>query len=147
MGNSLYRDVIKPGKVQKMSCPDFIKHEYGIEMSTPAKLSFWQRFAKLMDVGLLKDIVYLNILFGLSIFYVAEMNFKMITPFFLANLGYTKLDVASCLSVSALTDILARVVIPPICDRTKVSKRLVFMIAIFFVAITRSSKPFWTYTN
>lgn len=146
VGNSLYRDSfnsLKPGvggKVQKMSCPDFIRSEFGIEMTMPPKVPIWKRFGELMDVGLLKDVIYLNILFGLSIFYVAEMNFKMITPFFLANLGYSKSDTAFCLSVSALTDILARVIVPPICDRTKVSKRLVFMFSIFFVAVTRSSK-------
>lgn len=53
----------------------------------PVKQSFWRRFIALMDVSLLKDRGYLNILFGLSIFYVAEMNFKMITPFFFASLG------------------------------------------------------------
>lgn len=96
MGNSMYRDSfnsMKPGvKVQKMSCPDFIRSEFGIEMTMPPKVPIWKRFAELMDVDLLKDIIYLNILFGLSIFYVAEMNFKMVTPFFLANLGYSKSD-------------------------------------------------------
>lgn len=125
---------------QKLSCPDFIKTDLDNFMPEPKKESFWVRFAHLMDVDLLKDRTYLNILFGLSIFYVAEMNFKMVTPFFLANLGYTKSEVAYCLSISALTDIFARIIVPPICDKTKISKRLVFMVSIFFVAITRSSE-------
>lgn len=124
----------------KLSCPDFIKTDLDNVLPEPKKESFWVRFAHLMDVDLLKDKIYLNILFGLSIFYVAEMNFKMVTPFFLANLGYTKSEVAYCLSISALTDIFARIIVPPICDKTKVSKRLVFMTSIFFVAITRSSE-------
>lgn len=147
VGTSLYRDSLnssfkmsKSDISQKLSCPDFIKTDLGLEMPEPKKESFWRRFANLMDIGLLKDGIYLNILFGLSIFYVAEMNFKMVTPFFLANLGYSKADTAYCLSISALTDILARVVVPPICDKTKVSKRLVFMVSIGFVAITRSSE-------
>lgn len=147
VGNSLYRDSLnssfkmsKADIAQKLSCPDFIKSDLGLEMPEPKKESFWRRFANLMDVGILKDGIYLNILFGLSIFYVAEMNFKMVTPFFLANLGYSKADTAYCLSISALTDILARVIVPPICDKTKVSKRLVFMVSIGFVAITRSSE-------
>lgn len=97
VGTSLYRDSLnssfkmsKADLTQKFSCPDFIKSDMGIEMMKPKKESFWRRFAALMDVGILKDGTYLNILFGLSIFYVAEMNFKMVTPFFLANLGYSK---------------------------------------------------------
>lgn len=113
--------------------------DQGIEM-TPKKLGFWRRFADLMDVDILKDKIYLNILFGLSIFYVAEMNFKMVTPFFFANLGYSKTDVAYCLSMTAISDIAARVVLPPICDRFDIQKRLIFFVSIFFVAITRSSE-------
>lgn len=104
------------------------------------KPGFWVRFADLMDVDLLKDKMFLNILFGLSIFYVAEMNFKMVTPFFFANLGYDKKDVAFCLSITAITDIAARIVLPPIFDRTNIKKRTVFLVSIIFVAITRSSK-------
>lgn len=97
VGSSLYRDSLnssfkmsKADMSQKLSCPDFIKTDLGLEMPEPKKESFWSRFATLMDVGLLKDGIYLNILFGLSIFYVAEMNFKMVTPFFLANLGWVR---------------------------------------------------------
>lgn len=64
----------------------------------------------------------------------------MITPFFIRSLGYSKSDVAMCLSVSALTDIIARVIVPPICDKLNVTKRVIFMTSIFFVAVTRSSK-------
>lgn len=125
------------------SVADFVKSEPGLEMAgieEPKKISFWQRFIKLLDVQLLKDKSFLNLLFGLSIFYVAETNFKMVTPFFLNNIGFDKSDVAYFLSITAITDILARLVIPPICDKFDVSKRLVFTISIFFVGIFRSSK-------
>ncbi|XP_055586142.1 uncharacterized protein LOC129738856 [Uranotaenia lowii] len=114
-----------------------VKSELGLEMIKP-KVTFFQRFTALMDVGLLKDIYYLNILFGLSIFYVAEMNFKMVTPFFLTSLGFDKSETAFFLSVSALTDIAARVIVPPIGDKLKIRKRLLFMTSLVFVAITRS---------
>lgn len=112
----------------------------GIDFATPAKKGFWKRFIELMDVSLLKDPGYLNILFGLSIFYVAEMNFKMVTPFFFANLGYAKTEVAYCLSVTAISDIAARIILPPICDRFNVKKRNIFFVSILFVGITRSSE-------
>lgn len=106
----------------------------------PVKQSFWRRFIELMDVSLLKDRGYLNILFGLSIFYVAEMNFKMITPFFFASLGYSKTDVAYCLSITAISDISSRIILPPICDRFAIKKRTIFFVSILFVGVTRSSK-------
>ncbi|XP_062701001.1 uncharacterized protein LOC109427373 [Aedes albopictus] len=116
---------------------DTVKSELGLEMVKP-KVSFLQRFTALMDVGLLRDVIYLNILFGLSIFYVAEMNFKMVTPFFLSSLGFSKAETAYFLSVSALTDIAARIIVPPIGDKLKIRKRLLFMTSLVFVAITRS---------
>ncbi|KAH8342654.1 hypothetical protein KR067_008409 [Drosophila pandora] len=102
------------------------------------KPGFWRRFADLLDIDMLKDKMFLNLLFGLSIFYVAEMNFKMVTPFFFANLGYEKADVAFCLSITAITDIAARIVLPPIFDRTTIKKRTIFLVSIIFVALTRS---------
>lgn len=143
-----HRDSFSKSPPFKPSSTDFVKSENGLQMANivgkeEKRPNFWRRFITLMDVGILKDRIYLNILFGLSSFYVAEMNFKMITPFFFASLGYSKRDTAHCLSMTAITDILARVVIPPICDKFDVSKRLVFFISIFFVGITRSSKFFF----
>lgn len=118
--------------------------DLGIDITTPpVKQSFWRRFIALLDVSLLKDRGYLNILFGLSIFYVAEMNFKMITPFFFASLGYSKTDVAYCLSITAISDISSRIILPPICDRFPIKKRTIFFVSILFVGVTRSSKYFW----
>lgn len=104
----------------------------------PSHESYWKRVVHFMDLDLLKDPVYLNILFGLSIFYVAEVNFKMIVPFFLHDLGYTKQDTAFFLSMTAVSDILARAVLPPICDRMKITRRLIFVISAIFLGLSRS---------
>lgn len=102
--------------------------------------TIWQRIVKFMDLDLLQDPIYLNLIFGLSIFYVAEQNFKMVVPFFFASIGYGKQDQALFLSVQALTDILARLILPPICDRISVSKRTLFMCGIFVLGICRSGR-------
>lgn len=109
-----------------------------IEMKPAKQESIWQRIVTFMDLDLLTDPIYLNLVFGLSIFYVAEQNFKMVTPFFFRNIGYDKQDVALFLSVQALTDILARLILPPICDRLTISKRTLFMTGIFILGICRS---------
>lgn len=131
----------KQSQHQKQGSLHTVRSELGLQMIKPKqKASFWKKFASFMDVEMLHDKIYLNILFGLSIFYVAEMSFKMITPFFLANLGYAKGDIAFCLSITAITDILARIVLPPIADKFNVRKRLIFMVSIVFLAICRSSE-------
>ncbi|XP_058063307.1 uncharacterized protein LOC131213308 [Anopheles bellator] len=133
MNTSFFRS---PSRVSKRM--ETVKSELGLEMVKPEKVSFLQRFTTQMDPGLLQDGTYLNILFGLSIFYVAEMNFKLVTPFFMASLGFTKSEIATVLSVSALTDIVARIIVPPIGDKLKIRKRHMFMVANVFVAILRS---------
>jgi len=104
----------------------------------PSHDSYWKRVVHFMDFDLLKDPIYLNILFGLSVFYVAEGNFKMVVPFFLHDLGYTKQDIAFFLSMTAVSDIIARAVLPPICDRLKITRRLIFVIAAIFLGLSRS---------
>lgn len=123
-------------------------HDSGIIMGATAAVDdepepvrgFWARCFGLLDVSLLRDGHFLVLLLGLSLFYVAEMNFKMIIPFFFANLGFAKADVALGLSIAAISDIAARVVLPPIFDRFAVRKRVIFFVSIIFVMITRSSK-------
>lgn len=102
------------------------------------KETLWTKIVNFMDLDLLKDPIYLNLVFGLSIFYVAEQNFKMVTPFFFDSIGYNKTDTALFLSVQAITDIIARLILPPICDRVNVRKRTLFMGGIFLVGISRS---------
>ncbi|PNF41712.1 hypothetical protein B7P43_G03459 [Cryptotermes secundus] len=113
------------------------KIDSGVSAS-PNHIPYWKRVVHFMDLDLLKDLIYLNILFGLSIFYVAELNFRMIVPFFLNDLGYTKQDTAFFLSMTAVSDILARAVLPPICDRVKIRRRTLFAIASIFLGLSRS---------
>ena len=113
----------------------------------PKEKSFLKKIVVFMDLDLLKDPIYLNLVFGLSVFYVAEQNFKMLTPFFLSNIGYNKSDTAFFLSIQALTDVVARLVLPPICDRLTISKRTLFMFAICILGICRSGKLRCSFLN
>lgn len=117
-----------------------LPHPEPLSIPRKKKENMWKKIVVFMDFDLLKDPIYLNLVFGLSMFYVAEQNFKMVTPFFLNRIGYNKSDVALFLSVQSLTDILARLVLPPICDRIAISKRTFFMVGIFVLGICRSGK-------
>ncbi|XP_076163506.1 monocarboxylate transporter 12 isoform X2 [Ptiloglossa arizonensis] len=99
---------------------------------------FLKKMKETFDLDLLKDSVYLNVIIGLSLYYVAESNFKLMTPFFLSSIGMTNVEVASCLSITAFTDILARLTLPTIFDRFGFKKRSVFWIFCLLVGIGRS---------
>ncbi|CAG9792112.1 unnamed protein product [Diatraea saccharalis] len=102
------------------------------------KKGFLKKFIALMDLDLLKDWSFLNLLLGLSLFWSGELQFRMLTPFFIRSLGYNMNDTAFCLSMTAITDILVRLILPPIFDRTTISKKMIFFISAFFLAATRS---------
>ena len=131
--------------------------------------SAWKSIVIFLDLELLKDSVYLNVIFGLSLYNVAESNFKLMTPFFLRSVGkiydkknlfvalvnvnediifqrlfvgMTKGEVAFCLSLTAFTDILSRLILPVIFDKLGFKKRRIFWISSLFVGISRSSEYF-----
>ena len=105
----------------------------------PKKPTCWHRVSSFLDLDLLRDPHYVLVTFGLSMFWVAELHFKMVVPFFLRDLGVDKANVAFCLSMTAVSDIVARLVLPPLCDRVKYTKRSLFFVACVFLGITRSA--------
>lgn len=133
----LRRNMSYPGVVHPRRKRIDILHE-PLNLKPTKKKNLWQKISDFMDFDLLNDPIYLNLVFGLSIFYVAEQNFKMVMPFFFKSIGYKDGDVATFLSVQAGTDILARLILPPICDNVNVSKRTLFMSGIFILGICRS---------
>lgn len=110
------------------------------EPVTEKKQGFVKKFISLMDLDLLKDWSFLNLLLGLSLFWSGELQFRMLTPFFIRSLGYNMNETAFCLSMTAITDIGVRLVLPPIFDRTAITKKMIFFISAFFLAATRSGK-------
>ncbi|XP_076243913.1 monocarboxylate transporter 12-like [Calliopsis andreniformis] len=104
----------------------------------PRNSSYINKLKEFFDLDLLRDGVYLNVIFGCSLYYVAESNFKLMTPFFLAHIGMTKLEIASCLSITAFTDIIARLLLPTIFDRLKFKKRFIVWSFCLLVGIGRS---------
>lgn len=117
-----------------------IKKPEPAEEKKKGVFGFLRKFIALMDLDLLKDWSFLNLLLGLSLFWSGELQFRMLTPFFIRNLGYNMNDTAFCLSMTAITDILVRLILPPIFDRTTISKKMIFFISSFFLATTRSGK-------
>lgn len=108
------------------------------EKETKKDRSYLQKVKDTFDLDLLKDPIYVNVIIGLSLYYVGESNFKLMTPFLLADIGMTKAEIASCLSVTAFTDILARITLPTVFDKLRIKKRFVFWIAGLLVGIGRS---------
>ena len=63
------------------------KHEKIENLNFPTNKSYFKIIKDFLGLDLLSDLTFLNIMIGLSLFYVADTNLKLVTPFFLINIG------------------------------------------------------------
>lgn len=124
-----------------------------------------QKLVSIFDFDILKNPTFLNLLLGLSLFYVAEVNFKVLSPFFLASIGkppttifrsiiftirsnaesgidrlqgMARNEVASALTLTAFADVLCRLTVPTVVMRLKLKNRHVFWASSILIGISRS---------
>ncbi|XP_035901113.1 uncharacterized protein LOC118507163 isoform X1 [Anopheles stephensi] len=100
---------------------------------------FFTKVVNTFDLTLLQDKVYLNMMLGMSIAVFAEINFSLLTPFILGDLGYGTEQIASIMSTLALADLLFRFISPFVGDFLKLSPRIMYMIALSMLIVTRFS--------
>ncbi|KAF4529198.1 hypothetical protein B566_EDAN011444 [Ephemera danica] len=101
--------------------------------------SCWGGVVDAMDLNMFLDPVFVNIVVGLAVFHVTNINFSMVFPFFILNLGLTKADAALCMSVTAAADIVARLTVPWLTDRVKaVGSRNTLLVSMTLLAAIRS---------
>lgn len=95
---------------------------------------------RFLDLSLLKDPIYVNIMLGMSIAIFAELNFSLLTPFILADLHFTIQQSATFLSILSVVDLIFRFISPFIGDYFKRSPRIMYMISLLMLIITRFCK-------
>lgn len=103
----------------------------------------WGKIVDLFDLTLLKDTSYVNIVLGISLCFLSDTNFFTVYPFFLSSIGFTRTEMALCMSITAGADVVSRIVIPLTAEKLRLRKRTVFLLGAFTSAIARSG----TYTN
>ncbi|KYN13877.1 Monocarboxylate transporter 1 [Trachymyrmex cornetzi] len=96
-----------------------------------------RRVADLYDFDLLRDPIYVNIMLGMSIAVFAEINFSMLTPFILADMGLTTAKIANIMSVIAIADLICRGAAPYLGEWLRLSARMMYMLSLFLLIISR----------
>jgi hypothetical protein len=116
-------------------------------VSRPRKASCCHRLAnslnESLDLALLKDPVYVNIVLGLSVSFASDTIFFTVFPFHLAQKpwpGFSDKQVALCLSITAGADAVARLILPILADRHRVGPRAAYLLGCLLSAVVRSSK-------
>lgn len=80
------------GMVKEVKCDasdsenNMLEYNKTEKMKKKSQNEYLRKIKETFDLDLLKDGIYLNIVIGLSLYYVAESNFKLMTPFFLTSI-------------------------------------------------------------
>ncbi|XP_047118285.1 monocarboxylate transporter 12-B-like [Schistocerca piceifrons] len=100
----------------------------------------WRRVVAFMDLDLLRNRVYLNVLLGTASMMTSTVNYSLLLPFYLQrHVGLSMTDTALCLTMMAAGDFVSRLTVPPITDRIKARARYTFFLGTCFMALTRSA--------
>lgn len=132
--------------LEKEAIGDFMSHSmHSIDKDDDAG-SNWNVMCRWLtnffDLTLLRDKVYVNILFGMSISIFAEINFAILTPFILTDLSFNANQISIILFTMAIADLVSRFCSPFIADQLNLSIRWSYVISLTLLVITRSRKCF-----
>ncbi|KAH8397521.1 hypothetical protein KR222_008926 [Zaprionus bogoriensis] len=107
------------------------------EEEAKRKMSFRQKVSKFFDLGLLRNLTFVNLVVGMSIMMFGEMNFSVLTPFILNDYGYSDEQCSMVMSLLACVDITVRFLAPLCLEKVKWDNRVLFAFGIVCIAIGR----------
>lgn len=102
--------------------------------------TFFQKLCMFFDFYLLKDISYVNLMVGVTIANFAELNYSILTPFVLAEYGFSKRQIALCMSLLGAMDISTRFFVPFIAGKIGWENKTFFLFGIFGMGLGRVCK-------
>ncbi|CAG2054000.1 unnamed protein product [Timema podura] len=91
-----------------------------------------------LDLGLLQDPIYVNIMLGMSFAICAENNFSLVTPFILGDLGFSNDRIAAVMSTLAAADLVLRFLSPFFADYMGYSSRTMYLISLCMLVTART---------
>lgn len=104
----------------------------------PSRLSLCQRISNTLGLHMLGDFVFVHIIIGLALVYTCSIAFTMLYPFYLqADRGLDRAETAMCMSVLSGMDILARVTVPVVAKRLRMTSRGTFLVGALLIALAR----------
>uniref|UniRef100_A0A1A9WDY0 Major facilitator superfamily (MFS) profile domain-containing protein n=1 Tax=Glossina brevipalpis TaxID=37001 RepID=A0A1A9WDY0_9MUSC len=120
-------------KIYQETTIQVVKHEASFNKLT-------HRLVQALDLELLKDPIFWNMIIGMALVYTSSINFSMIFPSFLqysANLSRS--TTATCMSIMAGADIVCRLLLPCITDKLKIPYRLIFLLGTMGLLVSRAA--------
>lgn len=92
------------------------------------------------DLDILKDLVYLNIIFGMISINFVEWNTTILTTAILKEFKFEKFQVATYMSLLAVTDVTVRFCIPFVAKKLQWNNRIFYLLGAALTTIGRMGK-------
>ncbi|XP_075154474.1 monocarboxylate transporter 6-like [Haematobia irritans] len=99
--------------------------------------SCFKSVVSFLDLDLLRDMSFLNLLIGLTLANFVEVNFVILTPFILSDFGYALPQIALAMSLMGFSDLIIRFLVPVITSKLKLSNKIFFTIGILGMCLGR----------
>ncbi|KAJ8736103.1 hypothetical protein PYW08_006759 [Mythimna loreyi] len=97
----------------------------------------WQTIAEFLDLSLLKDLVYVNIIFGLALTFFSDLTFFTLEPLFLDKKHLSKAEIANIIAVGGAMDMSARLFLGVAGQFFRMNSRYMFFCGALFTALFR----------
>ncbi|ALC48711.1 CG8051 [Drosophila busckii] len=107
------------------------------EQARRKRLPFYKKIVIFFDLDLLRDITYVNLAVGITLINFVEINFAILTPFILDDLGFDKSQIAFAMSLLGFFDLIIRFLIPLITAKLSWSNRTFFVVGILGMCFGR----------
>ncbi|CAO1399339.1 unnamed protein product [Diamesa hyperborea] len=140
-----YRDTVNPINPQQGLCLARSNHSISSRRTSIIKevsnlteiRTNWQIVVDFLDLTLLKNPVYVNIVVGISLAHYSDVAFFTFQPMYLFLLGYTKSETAYIISIGAAADLLSRIFLAASSACIKVKARYVYLAGALFTVVSR----------
>ncbi|XP_017156374.1 uncharacterized protein LOC108164907 [Drosophila miranda] len=121
----------------KLTDRDKQELEDEIERERRKKLPFYMKVVIFFDLDLLRDFTYVNLAVGITLINFVEINFAILTPFILNDLGFQGDQIALAMSTLGFFDLVVRFLIPLITAKINLSNRTFFVVGILGMCLGR----------
>ncbi|XP_022209163.2 uncharacterized protein LOC111065351 [Drosophila obscura] len=121
----------------KLTDRDKQELEDELERERRKKLPFYMKIVIFFDLDLLRDFTYVNLAVGITLINFVEINFAILTPFILNDLGFQSDQIALAMSTLGFFDLVVRFLIPLITAKINLSNRTFFVVGILGMCLGR----------
>ncbi|XP_028029972.1 monocarboxylate transporter 9-like [Bombyx mandarina] len=97
----------------------------------------WQTIMEYLDLTLLKDLVYDNIIVGMALTFFADLTFFTLEPLFLDKVNLNRSQIANIIALGGATDMCARLFLGVAGQFFIMNSRYMFFIGALFAAAFR----------